>query len=191
VQADRPLYMHAALKLIATCAAGIIIAGWMVIHIDPRIKGQLHFPMISCPLTPALKRILILTLLVVQSGCTLALKENRRLLNKTDTWVQPESNFGRIASAPLCIPLATSALALDVALVHPAASIAPAAQDMQGIFWDTPDDDWGDRMVMFPFRSVGTALLYPPDWIGRSLMLPIPSDPAVTGNAPAGLESVE
>ncbi len=131
--------------------------------------------MLSHPILPILK-LSTLVLLATQCGCTHALRENRRLLNKHDAWIRPESTASRIIATPLCIPIATGALVLDVTLIHPSVSIAPAARDMYGIFWDYPDDVWVDLITMFPFRAAGTALLFPPDWIGRSFLVPIPSE---------------
>ena len=62
------------------------------------------------------------------SSCLMLNKDNRRLMNKLDEVIQPETTAARVALAPVGIALGLGSLAVDQAIVHPV-NMAPLAWD--------------------------------------------------------------
>ncbi len=110
----------------------------------------------------------------LSSGCAFVNKDNRRLLNKLDKKVADtfvtNSRAGRIASAPVAIPVGLAVLAVDVLVVQPAYSISPAAKDTYEALWQNPEgSDFRQAMTFIP-KVVATPVLCVSDWLYRSFL---------------------
>ncbi len=113
--------------------------------------------------------VVVLPLVLVVSGCAIAKKENRRLLNALDSVVQIESTPARIAAAPVCVPVAVAAGVADAVVVHPAVSIRYAASDTYELLWVSQGRSPFEKAVLFIPVVVLTPVVFTTDWLVRSL----------------------
>ena len=113
--------------------------------------------------------ILILPLLLLLSGCAIARKENRRTLNALDKTVKIESTAGKIAAAPVFVPVGFVAGAGDAVVVHPAVSVPEAGRETYQILWEDPQgSDFHQAMLFFP-KVGATPVVFITDWAIRVL----------------------
>lgn len=107
---------------------------------------------------------------LLNSGCTVLVKENRYLLNKLDTTIKIESTTGKIVATPVFIPVGTLAGLFDVVIIHPIASIPKASDDTYKYLWENPSgSDFRQMMLVVP-KLVFTPLYFSGDLITRSLV---------------------
>ena len=106
---------------------------------------------------------------VLLSGCAIVRKENRRVLNTLDDVVDIDRKVGRIAAAPIFVPVGVAAGLLDMVVVHPAASVPKAADDTADLLWKNPrGSDFHQMMLFFP-KVVATPLVFSGSMLTRSL----------------------
>ena len=87
-------------------------------------------------------------------GCAITNPNNRLLTNLVEERLWPESKGRRAAAAPLVMPLAVAALAVDAAVIHPLSSIDDAIFDARKMWW--LDLNWDEQYISesagLPFR---------------------------------------
>ena len=96
------------------------------------------------------------------TGCAVANRDNTLLLNKLDEKVRPKQTWERVALAPVMIPTATGALAIDGFVIHPARVVPKAADDTYDLLWKPRDETLLRRSLLFGPRVV----LTPPTFLG-------------------------
>jgi len=104
----------------------------------------------------------VLTIAVGLLGCAILEKENRRVLNRLDEKVQPETVQSRVALAPLMIPAGSMALAADAMVVNPISEVPDAWDDVYELYWKPRDIDAFRKSIVF----VPCVLLTPPTFAG-------------------------
>jgi hypothetical protein len=108
-------------------------------------------------------------LLSFLTGCAVFNEDNRRVLNKLDEWIQPETTGARVALAPAAVPLGTVAGAADMVLVHPLSVIPDAADDVYELYWKPREMDFLRQSLLIPLFVVLTPPTFVGDWLFRSL----------------------
>lgn len=106
---------------------------------------------------------------VLLSGCAVAKKSNRRVLNTLDDVVRIERVGGRIAAAPLFVPVGLVAGVLDMVVVHPVASTPKAVDDTADLLWKNPRGSEFRQMMLFLPKVVATPLVFSGSLLTRSL----------------------
>ena len=110
------------------------------------------------------------------AGCAIFEPENRRTLNALDRTVKIESTAGKVAAAPLAVPIGCAAWTADLLLVHPISAIPRAYGDTVDAVWEewSAQSELRDAMLFLPKVTV-TPLYFTGDWAFRCLF-PIPYD---------------
>ncbi|MFH0795143.1 MAG: hypothetical protein V2A74_14050 [bacterium] len=103
------------------------------------------------------------------AGCACFERKNRRLLSKSDEYIQPESKAARIALAPVGVVVGTVFLAADMALIQPVCVIDDAWDDVYDLYWKPRDMDPLRKTLLFVPMVVLTPPTFVADWLGRSL----------------------
>ncbi len=103
------------------------------------------------------------------AGCACFEKDNRRVLNALDGAVRFESTAGKIAAAPVFVPVGFLAGAIDIVVVHPACSVPPALEDTGKFAFDTKDMEPEIVVLLFLPRLVLSPLYFVGSWSVRSL----------------------
>lgn len=113
--------------------------------------------------------LILLALAALLGGCALADEDNRRTLNALDARISPDSLAGRIAVAPLVLPLGVAAAATDQLLVHPIVVAPDAWDDTVDVLW-TPDPQESafKRGLLLPLALLATPPFLLGDWLIRS-----------------------
>lgn len=120
--------------------------------------------------TPWLNLVLLILIAVVLNGCALTKKENRRLTNLLDEKIQPKSTAAKIALAPVALIGGTAMLAIDGAVINPAALTPKVWGDMDELYWrHVRGQKTVRRSAMIPLGIVVTPPLFVLDWAGRVL----------------------
>lgn len=112
-----------------------------------------------------LSGLLAVTLLL--TSCAVSNVDNRRVLNKLDEWVQPESTSAKVALAPIAVPVGTAAGAIDMIVVHPVSVIPDAADDVYELYWKPREMDFLRKTLMIPFSIIATPPTFLADWLFR------------------------
>jgi hypothetical protein len=108
--------------------------------------------------------------LLLAGACSMTERDNRRTLELLDRELTPPSTAGRVALAPLALPIGICAFAADLAVVHPIATIDDAWLDTRDLLW-TPSHESPLRKVLFvPFAALATPFVFAGDWFGRWLL---------------------
>ena len=102
-------------------------------------------------------------------GCAIVKKNNRRVLNTLDDAVRIDSVGGKIAAAPLFVPVGLVAGVLDMVVVHPIASTPKAADDTAKVLWKNPRGSDFHQMMLFLPKVVATPLVFSGSLLTRSL----------------------
>ena len=113
--------------------------------------------------------VCLLAVLGSWAGCAIVEKENRRTLNALDKAVQIESTGGRIAAAPVFIPVGVAAALADMVIVHPIASVPKAADDTSEDIWEDPTSSPFWEMMLFVPKVIVTPLYFTGAWVLRVL----------------------
>lgn len=100
-------------------------------------------------------------------------RDNRRSLNLLDENLVPESTAGKVALAPVALPVGTAAFVADLMLVHPACTIDDAWLDTVDLLWTSREESTLRRVLFMPLAAAATPLVFVGDWAGRWLF-PIP-----------------
>ena len=114
--------------------------------------------------------LMLFVLCISASGCAVMEGDNRRTLNVLDETVQIESVPGRVAAAPVFIPVGLTALSLDMAVVHPATALPKALDDTYEVVWENPNGSGFSQALLIIPKIVGTPVIFSFDWIGRCLL---------------------
>lgn len=114
--------------------------------------------------------LLLVALLVPLHGCAVANDNNRRTLNKLDEVIAPQSTGAQIALAPVAIPVASGALAVDAFLVNPAYAVKPAADDTYELYWKPRDVEPLTRAMLFIPIVVLTPPTFVTSWLIHSFL---------------------
>ena len=116
---------------------------------------------------------LALTCALLTGGCAMTERENRLTLNALDEALEgsaiTNSASGRIAAAPLAIPVGTMAGVVDMVVVTPARAVAPAWKDTNEMIWLNPRGSEMRQAMLFMPKVVATPLLFMGDWVGKSM----------------------
>lgn len=142
----------------------------------------------TCPRRRKAGGLRLLALLPL-AACSMMLTEHRRTLNLLDEELAPPSTAGKVALAPVALPVGLVAFAADLAVVHPVASVDDAWADTVDLLW-RPRDETPLRKALFaPVAAVATPFVLVGDWAGRWLF-PIASrsEPQVPSSPPAPAE---
>jgi len=111
------------------------------------------------------------------AGCAFMHKDNRRLLNALDEGVEntfiTNTTAGRIAAAPVFIPVGAVTFAADTVIIHPATSVEPAAKDTYDLLWKPRDMTPFRKMILFVPVVVATPVVFVSDWAFRSIFYPL------------------
>lgn len=99
-------------------------------------------------------------------GCAVFQKENRRSLNGLDARIHPQSAGAQIALAPVAIPVASGALAVDAFAVNPVLAVEPAWEDTYNLYWKPREMEPLTRAMLF----VPIVVLTPPTFVGSWLL---------------------
>ncbi len=91
------------------------------------------------------------------------------MLNALDGAVRFESTAGKIAAAPVFVPVGFLAGAIDIVVVHPACSVPPALEDTGKFAFDTKDMEPEIVVLLFLPRLVLSPLYFVGSWSVRSL----------------------
>lgn len=119
-------------------------------------------------------RRLVLVLAAALAGCSMLDRDNRRTLNLLDEHLTPGSTGGRVALAPVAIPVGLVALATDAVVVHPVTAIDDAWGDTVDVLWTSRDESPLRRVVFTPLAALATPVVFACDWAWRCLW---PIDP--------------
>jgi hypothetical protein len=112
------------------------------------------------------------SILAVVSGCAICQEENRFLLTKLDRaaagTVITNSTAAQVAAAPIAIPVAMTAGAIDFAILNPARAVVPAYRDTSKAVWEAPQgSDFRQAVLFFP-KVVITPVVYAGAWTLRA-----------------------
>ena len=119
--------------------------------------------------------MLLMILAFFCSGCAIVDKRNRRTLNLLDSHVRIESTGGRVAAAPVFIPVGLAAALTDMLIVHPIVSVPPAIKDTRECIWENPEGSEFRQMMLFIPKVAFTPVFFAGDLVFR-VLLPIPPD---------------
>jgi hypothetical protein len=111
---------------------------------------------------------LLLSLTV--AGCAPIHADNRYGLAHLDEYLVPESESARWALAPVAVPVGLATYLVDGLVIHPFMVWDDAWTDTRDLLWDTRDDSPFRRSVSFPFRVVGTPVIWVLDFVARWLL---------------------
>lgn len=114
--------------------------------------------------------LLLAAVLAPLNGCAVANDKNRRALNKLDEAISPQSTGAQVALAPVAIPVASGALAVDAFLVNPAYAIKPAADDTYELYWKPRDVEPLTRAMLFVPIVVLTPPTFVTSWLIHSFL---------------------
>lgn len=129
-----------------------------------------------------LPRCLLLLLVGTSAACSMLRTDNRRTLNALDAAFTPDSTAGKVALAPVALPVGLAAFAADLTIVHPVVTLDDAWDDTTDLLW-TPRGESTLRKVLFvPVAAVATPVVFAVDWFGRWL-LPVESNHGVGGGS--------
>lgn len=113
--------------------------------------------------------IIIFLALFPITGCAFMNKDNRVLLNQLDKQIDPKNTAGRVALAPVMIPVATTAGALDIVVIHPVSEIPSAAEDTYDALWKPRGHTPFKKALLFIPALVSTPPFFTGVWIWRSM----------------------
>lgn len=97
----------------------------------------------------------------------------RRTLNLLDDDFTPDSTAGKIALAPIALPVGVLAFVADAAIVHPITCIDDAWLDTVELLWDSQDETTLRWALMTPISALATPLVFAGDLVVR-WTLPLP-----------------
>ncbi|QEM68828.1 hypothetical protein FO488_12110 [Geobacter sp. FeAm09] len=107
------------------------------------------------------------------SGCAIMNKDNRLVLNSLDEAMQGsaiiDSTAGKIAAAPVALPVGMAAGVIDMAVVTPARATVPAGKDTVEYLWENPQGSDLRQAMLFIPKVVATPVLFISDWAVRSI----------------------
>lgn len=132
-----------------------------MVKVDRKVRGAGHDRVVRS--LPALGALLML------GGCAIFEPENRRLLELLDADLAPPPGAAAIALTPVTLPVGVVALAADMVVVHPVASIDDAWLDTRDVLWHSTDETSFRKVVMAPVSVLLTPVIFTGDWLGRSL----------------------
>jgi len=83
-------------------------------------------------------------------------RRNRRLMNLCEKHLVPESTSGKLAMAPIILPVDIAAAALDIAVVHPATVVDDAWLDTKAVAWEPTRRGYVTECALLPIRTAFT-----------------------------------
>ncbi len=110
----------------------------------------------------------MMTLLML-SGCALRHESNRPLTHRLSERVIPGSVGGRIAAAPVLLPLGAATLAIDAAVIHPSQELGNARRQTEGVCWGSfgRPGRYVTDCASLPVRAVLTPVYFVVNWGAR------------------------
>jgi len=123
------------------------------------------------------KRFAFLMALLLYTGtlsaCAVMNKENRIVLNSLDSAVEgsfiTDSTTGKVAAAPIALPVGITAGLVDMTLVTPVRAAVPAAEDTNSYLWKDPQGSDLRQMMLFMPKVAATPIVFISDWAFRSV----------------------
>lgn len=106
-------------------------------------------------------------LLASLGACTMFEDDYRRTLNLLDDDFTPDSTAGKVALAPLALPVGVLAFVADAAIVHPITCIDDAWLDTVELLWDSEDETTLRWALMTPVSALATPLVFAGDLLVR------------------------
>lgn len=109
------------------------------------------------------------------AGCAFMEEDNRRLLNTLDEQVEntviTNTTAGRIAAAPVFLPVGVVAFAVDTVVIQPVMAVPPAAEDTYDALWKPRDMTPFRKMLVFVPVVAATPIVFVSDWAVRSVFV--------------------
>jgi len=109
-------------------------------------------------------------LLASAMNCAVFDARNRRLTNRLDEIIAPESTAARAALAPVIVPVGTASLTLDLILIHPFSTIPDCAVDAHEIIWENPRGGTVRQIFFFIPKVIATPIFFVGDFLLRSML---------------------
>lgn len=120
-----------------------------------------------------LAMLLIGTLSATSSGCAVYMaEENRVVLNALDERVQPETTAGKVALAPVILPVSLLAAGVDGLIINPAVALPNATRDTYEAFWDGSHPEPLVAAMLLPVKVVLTPPGFLFFWTTRAMLHP-------------------
>ncbi len=108
-------------------------------------------------------------------GCAFMEKDNRRLLNVLDESVAntciADTTAGRIAAAPVFVPVGVVAFATDAVVIQPVMAVEPAAKDTYDTLWKPREMTPFRRVLVLVPQVAATPIVFVIDWAFRSVFI--------------------
>ncbi len=112
--------------------------------------------------------LVVMVGLSLVAGCAVMEQENRRTVNLLDAQVSPSPGAASWVLAPIALPVAVGALAVDAVVVHPVTVFDDAWDDTVDVLWTPRDESSFRRAVMAPLAALATPFVFLGDWAGRA-----------------------
>ncbi len=112
-------------------------------------------------------RVVATGLLAALGACSMFDDDNRRTLNWLDRELTPDSTAGKVALAPIALPVGIVAFVADAAVVHPITCLDDAWLDTVDLLWDAGDETGLRRALMTPISVLATPVVFLGDLLGR------------------------
>ena len=113
--------------------------------------------------------ILLAGVMASCGGCSVFRQSNRRTLNCLNEHVSFDSTAGKIAAAPVFMPVGWVAVATDAIIINPAVAVPDAYKDTKELVWENPEGSGFRQAMLFLPKVVVTPVVYIGDWVGRVL----------------------
>lgn len=110
---------------------------------------------------------ILLLMVLLSSGCAAFRENNRPLTNYLDSKINPETTTGKVALAPVAVPLGFCSLTLDAAVAYPVAKLPGAVNDTTDIVWRNPSGGYMREVFLFAPKVVITPVVFTGVFIGK------------------------
>lgn len=112
------------------------------------------------------------------TSCAIFEPDNRRTLDALDRHLIPSSTLGRVALAPIGLPVGLVAGIADLCVVHPATVLDDAWGDTTELLWMPRTESRFRRALLMPLAALATPPVFLGDWLGRSILALPPREDA-------------
>ena len=124
-------------------------------------------PVMVPPPAGSVRRAFMTILLASLGACTMFEDDYRRTLNLLDADFTPDSTAGKVALAPIALPVGLLAFVADAVIVHPITCIDDAWLDTVELLWDSEDETTLRWALMTPISALATPLVFAGDLLVR------------------------